>query len=390
MLSANRLALSVALWGSLGCEGRSALRYYHDAGAVGNAVADAATAVQASRCPEGTSPRVVPLGTPVKLDLLFMIDDSPSMAEEQSNLARNFPKLVEELKKMPTGFPDLHLGVLSANMGAGLTPLNGGCSNLGGDRGVLQVRSGCGLDPANGRYLISQDRGTHNNFEGDIERVFACLANLGTDGCGYEHQLQSVRMALSGFVTDNAGFLRPDAHLAVVYITDEDDCSAPADTSIFQQSSSTNEDPSLRCSLYGHQCDGKAVPDAPFEAPLDQCQATPDGSGKLVPVQTFVDEMKRLKTQSVSVSVIGGWPIDVADARYEIGYDPDADSSRARWLTSIPICSSANGKATAGLRLKQFTDAFGSAGKLISICQDDFSEAMAQVGDLINTTVECQ
>jgi hypothetical protein len=40
--------------------------------------------------------------------------------------------------------------------------------------------------------------------------------------------------------------------------------------------------------------------------------------------------------------------------------------------------------------MKQLVDVFGSAGKLISICQDDFSNAMAQVGELINTTVECQ
>jgi hypothetical protein len=59
-------------------------------------------------------------------------------------------------------------------------------------------------------------------------------------------------------------------------------------------------------------------------------------------------------------------------------------------LGSRPICRSANGSAAVGLRMKQFVDAFGLAGKIISICQDDFSDAMAQVGELINTTVECQ
>ncbi len=346
-------------------------------------------AANAAQCPEGTSPRVVPTDTPVKLDLLFMIDDSPSMSEEQANLARNFPRLIEALKKLPTGFPDLHLGVVSSDMGAGAATLAGACGNSLGDRGVLQVRDGCGLDPSNGRYLISQNGGAQNNFEGDIADVFACLAKLGTNGCGFEHQLQSVRMALSGFVNDNAGFLRSDAHLAVVYITDEDDCSAPANSTLFEDFSDRSQDSSLRCSLAGHLCNGKAPPAQVFSTPLVNCSAAPDGGGKLIPVSTFIDEMKQLHTQSVSVSVIGGWPTDVSSADYAIGYDTSS-AVYSDVLTSMPICQSANGKAVVELRMKQFVDAFGAAGQIMSICQDDFSNAMAQIGDLINTTVECQ
>jgi len=349
---------------------------------------DAGQAVQAAQCPAGTSPRVVQTDSPMKLDLLFMIDDSPSMSEEQANLARNFPRLIDALKKLPAGFPDLHLGVLSSDMGAGAATLAGSCGISLGDRGVLQVRSGCGLDPSKGRYLISQNGGTQNNFEGDIANVFACMANLGTNGCGFEHQLQSVRMALSGFVADNAGFLRSDAHLAVVYITDEDDCSAPANSTLFESLSYNGQDSSLRCSLAGHLCDGKAPPAAVFSTPLAHCSAAPDGGGKLIPVSTFVDEMKQLHTQSVSVSVIGGWPADMASANYAIGYD--TDSFYPDLLASLPICESANGKAVVELRMKQFVDAFGPAGQIMSICQDDFSNAMAQIVDLISTTVECQ
>jgi hypothetical protein len=194
-------------------------------------------------------------------------------------------------------------------------------------------------------------------------------------------------MALSGFVGENAGFLRPDAHLAVVYITDEDDCSAPADTTIFDDNVTT-QDSSLRCSVYGHICDGAHVPTSVFTTPLDHCTADLKGGGKLIPVQVFVDEMKHLRTQSVSVTVIGGWPTDPTNALYAIGYDPD--SVYGDRLASIPICSSTNGKAAVGLRLKQFVDAFGPAGKIVSICQDDFSNAMAEVGQLINRTVECR
>ena len=381
-----KVGLAIVVFFGIGCEGRVALRVQRDGGVV-DTTSDAGRQIQAAQCPEGTTPRVVPTDTPVKLDLLFMIDDSPSMQEEQANLARNFHRLIDELKKLPAGFPDLHLGVVSSDMGAGAAMLGGACGKPLGDRGVLQVRSGCGLDPNNGRYLISQDGGTQNNFDGDISDVFACMAKLGTSGCGFEHQLQSVRMALSGFVTDNAGFLRSDAHLAIIYITDEDDCSAPADTSMFE-SNISGQDSSLRCSLAGHLCNGKAPPAAVFSTPLANCGAAPDGGGKLIPVQTFIDEMKQLRTQSVSVSVIGGWPADMDSANYAIGYD--TTSSYPDLLVSMPICESANGKAVVELRMKQFVDAFGTAGKIMSICQDDFNNAMAQIGDLINTTVECQ
>jgi hypothetical protein len=386
MLPIVKVGLAILVLLGAGCEGRTSMRVFRDAGA-SMANADAGLAAMAAQCPAGTSPRVVPTGTPVKLDLLFMIDDSPSMQEEQANLARNFPRLIDALKKLPAGFPDLHLGVLSSDMGAGAANLAGACGNSLGDRGVLQVRSGCGLDPKNGRYLSSQNGGTQNNFDGDIAEVFACLAGLGTNGCGFEHQLQSVRMALSGFVADNAGFLRSDAHLAVVYITDEDDCSAPANSTLFE-SLVSGQDTSLRCSLAGHICNGKAPPAEVFSTPLANCSAAPDGGGMLIPVQTFVDEMKQLRTQSVSVSVIGGWPADVASANYAIGYD--VTSQYSNLLTSMPICESANGKAVVELRMKQFVDAFGAAGQIMSICQDDFSKAMAQIGDLIGTTVECQ
>jgi hypothetical protein len=373
----------------LGCEGRVAMKVYRDGGfrpLTNDAGQPLPTATV--QCPPGQSPRLVETGTPIKLDLLFMIDDSPSMAEEQANLARNFPRLIEALKQMPAGMPDLHLGVVSSDMGSGNSVSSANCASAMGDRGVLQVRPGCGLDPTQGHFLVSEAGGASTNFSGDIADVFACLAELGTTGCGYEHQLQAVRVALSGFVSENNGFLRSDAHLAVVYITDEDDCSATADSTMYG-GQVPGQDASLRCSLVGHLCNGAPPPAAVFSTPLANCSPAPDGGGKLLPVQTFIDEMKRLHTQSVSVSVIGGWPDDPASANYAIGYD-DTSLVQPDLLTSLPICKSANGSAAVGLRMKQFADAFGTAGKIISICQDDFSNAMAQIGDLINTTVECQ
>lgn len=57
------------------------------------------------------------------------------------------------------------------------------------------------------------------------ERAFKCLALIGDNGCGIEGQLEGVRRALDGHNPQNAGFLRKNSLLAVVLLTDEDDCS---------------------------------------------------------------------------------------------------------------------------------------------------------------------
>src|SRR3954453_15004695 len=100
------------------------------------------------------------------IDILFMVDNSPSMMEEQANLRRNFPIFMDELKKIPGGLPDIHIGVISSDLGAGSTPLaNGGCPRPGGDRGIFQTKPNCGLD-VNSRFLTSFNNGTMNNFTG--------------------------------------------------------------------------------------------------------------------------------------------------------------------------------------------------------------------------------
>jgi hypothetical protein len=77
-----------------------------------------------------------------KVDLLFMVDNSGSMAEEQNSLKQQFPKMITVLTtgmRTPTDqnpFPpakDLHLGVVSSDMGAVGQMNVQGCDPMGGD-----------------------------------------------------------------------------------------------------------------------------------------------------------------------------------------------------------------------------------------------------------------
>jgi hypothetical protein len=314
------------------------------------------------------------------VDILFMIDNSPSMAKKQANLKRNFPVFMDELKKIRGGIPNVHLAVVSSDLGAGTVRLtNGGCPTVGGDRGVFHVNPNCGLDP-NSTFLSSLSNGTINNFQGDISQAFACIADVGDRGCGYEHQLQATRVALYESITpENKGFLRENALLAIILLTDEDDCSAPMDTTLFVDDASfPGTSASFRCAQVGHLCDGRSPPVAPFQAALQNC--SPNPGGPLIKVQDVVDSIKQLKKrpdEQIIVSGIYGWPDNAVGAKYE--YVKTADG-----IEYAPECQTSYGDtATPGLRMKQFVEAFGPQGKSFSVCQDDFSPAMTKIADAL-------
>jgi hypothetical protein len=62
----------------------------------------------------------------------------------------------------------------------------------------------------------------------DLERKFKNLATVGTEGAGDAQPLRAAQAALTPPLTqgENAGFLRPEALLAVVVITNQDDLSS--------------------------------------------------------------------------------------------------------------------------------------------------------------------
>lgn len=315
-----------------------------------------------------------------RIDLLFMIDNSGSMVEEQANLRRNFPAMIKVLSQLPGGLPDLHIGIISSNVGAGNAPLPAvpACNEPGGDRGLLQVKAGCGLQSGS-RFIKSYQGGTQNNFAGQLEDVFSCLADLGNAGCGWEHQLQSVRLALSpAFTPANAGFLRADAQLAIIIITDEDDCSAPPDSDLFVDPAFQSYSGSLRCNLVGHVCNGMGIPGTFFDVPLQSCEAREEG--RLIPIRDFVESVKALKPASsqIFVSAITGMAPTPQNARYRLR---EINLNQRMELDVAPICNSPAGSAAPALRLESFVKAFGNNATHESICNDDFTPALRRIGE---------
>ena len=106
-------------------------------------------------------------------------------------------------------------------------------TRTGGNKGIFQYtpRGTCTASPLTaGRDLPVQRRRRRPTTRGDISAAFTCIAALGDRGCGFEHQFESVLRALGAdgkaAPAENQGFLRRDALLAIIMLTNEDDCSA--------------------------------------------------------------------------------------------------------------------------------------------------------------------
>jgi hypothetical protein len=321
------------------------------------------------------------IGAARDIDLLFVVGNSPSMGEEQASLTRAFPALVAELKKAPGGLPNLHIAVVSSDLGAGPTAVKG-CIPIG-DRGRFQTKASCGLD-AGARFMSSVGNGTANNFRGEIADVFKCMASLGVQGCGYIHPLQSVRAALLESVNpENKGFLRPNALLAIVLVADEDDCSADLNSKLFSDTTTfLGTTPTFRCAQEGHLCAGMSPPIDAFQAPLSSCKA--NDAGRLETIQAVVDTIRVMKkdpARQIFVAGVFGWPSDEAGAQYR--YVKTVDGAFFT-IDVAPICQSQNGPARSGLRLKRFVESF-EAGAWFSVCQDDLGPPLRQIGQRLAT-----
>jgi hypothetical protein len=316
------------------------------------------------------------------MDLVFMIDDSSSMTTVQQNLAQNFPTFIQVLQQLPGGLPNVHIGIVTSSMGAGaFTASVPGCTSPGGGRFIDAPRVvSCSAQLNSGQhFIVANADGSANNFTGDLATLFSCLAQVGDTGCGFEHQLAAVEAALgSNAPPENAGFLRDYAFLGLVLITNEDDCSVPANSQLFDPSQNSNADPlgplsSFRCPNFGLLCNGQMLPrtaGGPFtNCVSNDARAQTDPLTSLVPVQHYIDAFRALKNppEHVRFSAIA------APANPMV-----VVSDQATGFAELQhSCSSQNGTfGDPAVRIGQVVDAFGANGSTTSICNDSYADAM--------------
>ncbi|HVZ74371.1 MAG TPA: hypothetical protein VHJ20_18450 [Polyangia bacterium] len=335
------------------------------------------------------------------IDILFMVDNSSSMLPLQAKLKKNFPAFMDVLKSLP--LPNVHIAVVSSDLGAGKSTDAPGCNNTGGDQGKFQFAP---KDPAicanaqlnAGQHFISNINGMAN-YSGDISDAFSCIAGLGDSGCGLEHQFGSVLRALGadgngGAPVENANFLRSGAYLAVILITNEDDCSAPINSDVFNgQTSQYVSDPlgplvSYRCNFVGHICDGAPPPKSSAGGPYKMCVS--NETGPLLHVADVVAGLKGLKTDpsKILVAAITGPPLP-----YEVtdDYTPTNNDPAGNWPQVKHSCTQADGTyADPSVRIWQWLQAFQTSGVFESICSDSFTPALQGIADAIGKKLGSQ
>jgi hypothetical protein len=251
------------------------------------------------------------------MDIVFVVDDSGSMKEEQGNLATNFPKFVQKLNSFKTksgALLDWRVAVTTTgrNITYNIQNPAGGFPfpvSEKGDDGAFRAASSCGTT----RKWIERN-------DNDTASSFACLAQAGTTGSGMEMPLYATQLALTDRMADgtNAGFLRADALLAVVMLTDEDDCSRK---------------------------------DNNFSVSGDPC----GNVQALVPVAEIKQSLDTVAKGE------GRWATAV--------------------IAGELSCQSSFGSATEAKRLKEFVGLAGKNGTFASICQGDLTGALEKALD---------
>ena len=340
-------------------------------------------------------------------DLLFLIDDSSSMRLAQANIERSFPAFMTRLRTAPLGLPNIHVAVISSDMGAGDGSV-ASCDTTGGKQGIFQYTprgtcSATGLQA--GSTYISDIAGTRN-YTGALENVFTCIAALGETGCGFEHQFAAVLRSLGAdgraAPAENQGFLRPDAYLGVIMVTNEDDCSATPGVPLFDTGSNTNIASQLgppanfRCGEFGHLCDSasgtgmhpsRLAPNNNMSAMVSytNCRSN-DTEGYLLSALDVANRLKALKSDpsQVLVAAITGSPTPYTVTwRAPSTADTSCGAASCPWPVIAHSCTAADSSfADPSVRVSDFVGHFGSNGLRFSIC-GDIGAAMQSVADKI-------
>lgn len=395
---------------------------------------------------EGVGSGSLPLALNRDVDILFVIDNSGSMAEEQATLARNFEQFIEVLERSD----------VDANYRIAITTTDNAnvsyCGENGPESGRFQLQS-C-LDRAN-EFIFNTDdhfaeacesvcdhpglavlpswtsadkeekprpwierNGSFTNLPDGISTsdAFECFGPQGIAGCGFESTLESMRLALTRAESAkelNYGFVRPTALLAVVLVTDEEDCSSrkdaefatvwrPDGNKVFWSEANKDEpQPSSEvCWFAGVECSGgPGTYDEchPADLGIDGEPTDPDHS-VLYSVQTYIDFLEEVEAQKrkfnpdaeVLVAVLSGVPAGYEKGMSEIVYHDGSGADAQYQLDNGigPGCKSGNGLAVPPVRLRAFAEAFQlgdepSDRNLYSVCEEDYSPALDQIASLI-------
>jgi hypothetical protein len=300
-----------------------------------------------------------------------VVDDSSGMLEEQQ---KYLPLLVRQLEELPGGLPSLHVGVVSTDLGVGPHSIEQ-CTAFGAAGALQNAPRVPGCVPPEGAFIADELDGAGErvrNYQGTLAETFMCIAAVGDRGCGFEQPLEAMRRALDGSISKNIGFLRDDAFLAVVFLTDEDDCSASDPAMLFDPapaldspSSPLGPFASFRCTRFGLTCDG-----GPPSSAGAKTGCAPREGSLVAHTDAYVAFLTAIKDPSATmITVVAGAPSPVIVVPTGSG-----------GLRLSNACLSDLGIADPAVRLARFAGSFPNHA-VSSICDGDDAQAVFSLGD---------
>ncbi len=244
-----------------------------------------------------------------KMDIVFIIDNSGSMREEQDLLAQSFPKMIDVLERYKGGALDYRVAVANTSFPDEL---------LGSLEQLFGLPSS--QKDVDGMFMRTEEmeRPWLQRGDDDLEQTFTEIATVGTNGSGQEQPLGAALSAVTKRLADsNKGFLREDALLALVIVTDEDDGTVS----------------------------GESIMLGPIIV----------SGGEEVPVSSFVEDFDQ---------VTG-----------------DRSRWASAVIAGSSDCESALGEASEAKRLKEFVKETGDNAIFSDICEGNLDKALTQALD---------
>lgn len=286
-----------------------------------------------------------------KVDILWVIDSSGSMAPKQARLAANFQGFINQLV---TANPpiDFHIAVTSTD------------TDDTANRGKLRSWT---LGAASENYIACTPSGgtvtcnTGANINTTVT-AFAQMSAVGINGSAHERGLFAAYLALTEPTNITTPvfdrFIRPDAALYVVVVSDEDDGSCSPMT----RQTTCTADPGCRC-----------APDN-----------TLTGAGNWGSTEYFVRFLETYKgygnSQSVALAAIVATDSDPVPSQFG-DPTPHVGCCRSLNMGTCPASGSNDGGFEISYTGSRYSEvAVATGGVSVSICQQDFSGALSSLG----------
>jgi hypothetical protein len=383
------------------------------------------------------------------VDILFVIDNSGSMGEEQAILAQNFGSFIEVLEEKDVE-ANYRIGVTTTDNGnhwcqPGTTTPEAGklvlssCKSRINDflfnNGEIDVRDlACNdICPLTDAELAISPTTTDfdstpkarpwlENIEGkknipettSTVDAFKCFGPQGINGCGFESQLESMYLSLKRAENVNEaeyGFLRAQAILAVVFVTDEVDCSYNKDYSeiffqdgnkVFWADPSASFPTSAVCWNAGVSCTGDPSnydTCDPVNKDVDGNEGVSDAEAVLHPMSRYYGLLDGLEAQKqafnaqqeIIVGLIGGVASDGSVHYGEVGdTDPEYQNSFGigpGCTAAPPMGSDEPVTAVPPVRERDLVNRY-SQGNMFSICDSDYSPALEEIANRIRSQIQ--